>query len=378
MHVSPVRVLQVFGKMDRGGAESLVMNIYRVIDRNAIQFDFLVHSLTPGHFDEEIEQLGGRVFRIPAPGISTVWRYWSNVAKTLKSQGPFAAIHSHVQFFSGVVMVIAASCHVPRRICHSHTTRLPHAKAMTGSFYRTICRAAIWQFSTNHVGCSRETCEILYGKCCWNDPRVEVIRNAIETSAFIKHSSTKCSPSGLPDGDEDVLVVHVGNFTPPKNHSFILRVFQALLYCLPNARLLLIGDGLLRKDVEELAIELGVSSRVSFLGSRSDVPDILGRCHVMLFPSLWEGIPVSLVEAQACGVPCVVSDVINREVDLDIGLLTRHKLNEPIDDWVKALANSLGQEKLPWQVRESAIAKAGYDIHTVIARLGVLYGEERS
>ena len=377
MRVSPARVLHVFGKMDRGGAESLVMTIYRAIDKNVIQFDFLVHSLTPGHFDEEIEQLGGRIFRIPAPGISTLLRYCLNVAKTLKYQGPFAAIHSHVHFFSGVVMIIAASCHVPRRICHSHTARLPHAKTMSGSFYRTICRAAIRRFSTNHLGCSRETCEILYGKHCWDDPRVEVIRNAIAMSAF-KHSSTECSPSGLPSGEEDVLVVHVGNFTPPKNHSFILRVFEALLYRLPNARLLLIGDGPLRNGAEKLAIELGVSSRVNFLGSRSDVPDILSRCHVVLFPSLWEGIPVSLVEAQACGVPSVVSDVINREVDLGIELLTRLKLSAPLDDWVEALCDSLGHEKPTWQVRESAICRAGYDIQTVIARLEVLYGKVRS
>lgn len=362
------RIVHVFGKMDRGGAEALAMNVYRSIDRNAMQFDFLVHTLDRGTYDDEIEGLGGRVFRVAGPKLGNMFRYIRDVAEILRSQGPFAAVHSHVHYFSGVLMGVAAHCGVKRRLCHSHTSRQPHANRPDGAFYRGACRLAMQRYSTSLLGCSRQTCEVLYGQCCWQDPRVEVIRNGITSARF---KASDCT-SDVKRHDT-VTVAHVGNFTPPKNHSFIIRVFQAFLQKVPSAQLLLIGDGALRSDTQTLARELGVLSRVRFLGTRSDVPALLSQSDVVLFPSLWEGIPVSLVEAQACGIPCVVSDAISNEVDLGLGLLEWVKLGASTEEWTLALCSKLGRQKPDWATRETAIRKSGYEIEDVASRLTTLY-----
>lgn len=373
MSSTPMRVVHVFGKMDRGGAETLVMNVYRTIDRSAMQFDFLVHSMEPGQYDREIEELGGRIFRVGAPKLVTCARYLRTLVRTFREQGPFIAVHSHVHFFSGLIMAAAACCNIERRISHSHTARIPHNNSIWGGLYRAICRTAILRFSTNLLGCSRETCTVLFGDRCFRDSRVEILHNGILTSAFGENSAQQPF-NELCIEEDDVLVCHVGNFTPPKNHSFVLRVFSVFLMHEPSAHLLLVGGGALQSEIERLAARLGVSSRVHFLGSRSDVPSLLSQCHVMLFPSLWEGIPLSLVEAQASGLPCVVSESISPEVDLGLGLLNWVSLNAPLDEWAESLRRTLAREKLEWSTRRAAICNAGYDVETATSKLNSLYG----
>jgi glycosyltransferase involved in cell wall biosynthesis len=377
MSIPAKRVLHVFGKMNRGGAETLFMNIYRTVDRDNIQFDFLVHSREQGQYDNEIEDLGGRVVRTDPPRLLSMGCYAASVTRALRKYGPFVGLHSHVHYFSGVIMALAARCGIERRICHGHTSRLPHMNRPDGFLYRAGCRAAMRLFSTNLLGCSRQTCEALYGSHCWQDPRVEVLRNAVLTNAFQPSSNNRVYVPHLERDEKRVVIGHVGNFTVPKNHGLIVRVFHKFLHRVPTAHLLLIGDGPLRGDIEDLARALGVHSNVHFLGTRSDIPAVLYQCDLVLFPSLWEGIPVSLVEAQACGIPCVISDRISSEVDLGLGLLFPMSIDASEDEWAGTLCQLLGHKKVAWSGRLAALRKAGYDIQTVTSQLMRLYAESK-
>lgn len=170
-----------------------------------------------------------------------------------------------------------------------------------------------------------------------------------------------------------LLIGHVGNFREPKNHSFLLDLFTALSAKRPDARLILVGDGPLRPAVEAEVLARKLVSNVHFLGTRRDVPRLLGSLDVVVLPSLWEGIPVSIIEAQACGTPCVVSDVVPLEVDVGLGLVHFTSLSSGIASWIQAVLAQEGRQRPSWISRRKALEDSGYDIRRVARRLAQAY-----
>jgi glycosyltransferase involved in cell wall biosynthesis len=374
---NPIRILQVVGKMDRGGAETLIMHVYRHIDRAQVQFDFFVHTDQPGHFDSEITALGGRVFAGPEPAQVGFRAYRRALTGTLRDSGPFAGVHSHVYDFSGYVLRVAEQAEVPLRMAHGHTAGDGRQESWLRSAYSWHMRRLIRRHATHMFGCSRVAAESLFGLRCWKDPRVRVIPNAIDLTPY----------AALPDDREALreraalsvdtpLLGHVGRFSPVKNHLFLIKVFSALLQQVPRAHLALIGDGPLRPKVEALVETARIGDHVHFLGVRPDIPQILGALDLFLFPSLYEGLGIVLVEAQAAGVPCVVSNGLPTEVDMHLGLVKPVDLQAHPERWVQEILEALKTERPAWSDRYRALVAAGYDIRSVAGMLqGIYVGE---
>jgi glycosyltransferase involved in cell wall biosynthesis len=369
-----VRVLHIFGRMNRGGAETFIMNVYRHTDRTKIQFDFAVHSDQPGHYDEEIRSLGGRIFILPRPRLTALPVYKRALTQVLREEGPFATVHSHVHFYSGVPLAVAASAGIPVRIAHSHSTSDGKRSALSRRLYRWYMRSQIWRYATHMLGCSRPACEALYGPRCWQDSRVRVVHCGIDPTPFEllpKDRNLLRDRIGLPR--DCLLIGHVGRFDVPKNHRFLVEIFGSLAARLPTARLVLVGDGPLRPQIEQFVRAKGLENHVFFLGVRADVPEIMGCLDGFLFPSLWEGIPLTLLEAQAAGVSCVVSNVISDEADLGIGLLHSVSLEAGPEVWVDHVMRALQNNRPDWILRKEALKRNRYDVQQVAELLARIY-----
>jgi glycosyltransferase involved in cell wall biosynthesis len=360
--------------MDRGGAETMVMNLYRQVDRRRIQFDFAVQAGRAGHYDAEIESLGGRVLRHPVPSGAGLREYVATFLRTLRGFGPYAAVHSHVHLFSGAVLHLSKWVRVPVRIAHSHTTGHEACRSPRRQVYENYMRFLIGRCATHLLGCSRAACESLFGSGCWSDGRVRVVPNAISLAEY-SDAADSCrlvhDELGLVPGTP--LIGHVGSFTEAKNHPFTVEVFRRLSDLLPEAHFLLVGDGPLRPGIEELIRRAALAGRVHVLGIRSDVPRLMAALDLLLLPSQWEGLPVVLVEAQAAGVPCLVSDTVTREADLQTGLLRFVPLSEGADVWAREYLAQLRCPRPLISLRERALRRAGYDVADAVRKLACIY-----
>ena len=352
-----------------------MMNVYRSIDRSQIQFDFLTHYSSEGVYEAEILNLGGRVFRVTAPADTGFIRYGHAFKRIIRQYGPFAAVHSHVQKFSGFVAFLAKREGVNVRIVHSHTALDSRNDRGVRRVYALVMRMLARRYATNLVGCSQEACRQLYGESCMDDSRLKIIHNAVDASAFARCTEGRDEMRAkLQIGPDVTVYCHVGNFVVPKNHRFLLRLFLEIVRRAPNSRLLLAGNGPLLSDAVASASQLGISDCVSFMGSRRDIPAVLGAADIFLFPSLWEGVPTALVEAQLAGLCCLASDRITHDVDLGIGLVSFLELSSGVECWADAAIRlSEVGGGVPIAARVRALEQAGYEIRETARELEGMY-----
>ncbi|MBH0161726.1 glycosyltransferase [Fictibacillus sp. 26RED30] len=368
----PIRVLHVVGAMDRGGAETFIMNIYRKINRELIQFDFAVSTEEECYFDKEIKELGGRIFHHPNPTHEGLIKFSKKFNETL-SGNTFKVIHSHVHHFSGLVLLLANMHKVPVRISHSHSTSDGYRESYKRKIYRNITRSLITKFSTDMIGCSGPALEALYGEKNNKDKRVKLINNGIELNLFNSEISTPLKEElNLPL--DSVLIGHVGRFSFPKNHKYLIKIFEKLLIKLPSAELILIGKGELENEIKEIVSTKGFGEKVHFLGLRNDIPNLMKQIDLQIFPSVYEGLPVVLVESQAAGLKSIISENITKEIDLNMGLIEFLPIEEAsINSWVDGILKALEKEKMSWEDRKYIMKNSGYDILDVIKSLEEIY-----
>ena len=359
----PTRVLHIFAGMEIGGAERLVMNAYRVMDRSVCQFDFAVGSSRPCHFDDEIERLGGRVFRLSAAPRSNLLRYARGLWRVLHCFGPFGAVHSHVHRFSGLPLALAWATGVPVRIAHCHSMSDGRTDSLARRSYRRLMSKLIERYATHLFACSEAAGRRMFGPGWRTRYDAGLIPNAVMPSEFsdLPGKAELQRRLGLPAGG--FVIGHVGSFSRPKNHRFLIRVFDEVLKRAPGATLVLAGDGALREDVMAAIGSTSREERVLLLGQRDDVPLVLGALDVFVLPSIWEGLPTVLVEAQAAGLPCIVSDTVTHEADLGIGLLSFLSLEETPAAWAARILD-IGQRAVtpPWSTRLESLQRRGFNI----------------
>lgn len=326
MMAEPIRVAQVMGYMNGGGVESVVMNYYRHIDREKIQFDFIIcegSTLVPR---EEIESLGGRIFMIP--GYREMPRYLSMLVSLFKHER-WNIVHSHVNSLSVFPLYAAKKAGIPVRIAHSHTT------SGKDGLVRNTVKNGLCHFSrlypTHLAACSENAAAWLFGK---GQP-CALFPNGIDVNQFKaarERRSEFRTQLGL--SQDDFVLGHVGRFVKVKNHAFLIEVYAALRELIPNARLLLIGDGPLRESVRNKAEDLNLIDGVMMLGQRSDVPDLLATMDAFCLPSLYEGMPVVGIECQAAVVPTLVSTRVAKELRMS-SLIEFESLDEPPAVWAR-------------------------------------------
>lgn len=347
---APLRVLQVVTNMDRGGLETFVMNMYRRVDRSRVQFDFLCHRDGSFAYDGEIEALGGRIYRVPR--CNPLDPRYLKAIDSFFEEHPYRVVHSHINCMSALPLAAARRHESVVRIAHSHNSRQDRDLKYP---LKLACKRRIRHEATDLFACGVEA-----GRWMFGTDDFTVVRNAIDVDVYaFDETRRQRVRAALGVAPLAPVVGHVGRFSHVKNHAFILEVFAALLGQRPDAILLLVGDGELRPDIERRAEELAISGSVRFLGVRSDVPELMQAMDAFLMPSLYEGLPLVLVEAQASGLPCVISDCIPADCDLEGSSMVRLPLSAPLNQWSEALTDVVG--KTARIDGATIVRKAGFD-----------------
>lgn len=361
----PIRVLHIFGALNPGGVELLVMNIYRCIDREKVQFDFALTEGKKSFFDDEVLSLGGRIFYFDKSK-----SMMSNLSQILATKGPFKVMHSHLYFYSGAILSNAKRHGVPIRIAHAHNTSFGQVYTLKRRAYEWLMRKLILQNATDLLGCSTDACKFVFGDGCMNDPRCSVMYNGFDVDAF---AYNKCNGDAIRKqyGIEDKLVVgHVGRFEEQKNHTQLVEQFAAIKKRREDAVLLCVGRGSLMAEIRAKCEKLGVSDSVIFAGAQKDTPSYYSAMDVFLFPSLYEGLGSVLIEAQANGLHVVTSKtVVPGDIDVT-GNATFVPLKAPADAWAEAVLAAANRST---DNTENEKVKQLYDIKTVTDGLCKIY-----
>ncbi|MBL4978038.1 glycosyl transferase [Bacillus halotolerans] len=374
MNNSQQRVLHVLSGMNRGGAETMVMNLYRKMDRSKVQFDFLTYRNDPCAYDEEILSLGGRLFYVPSIGQSNPLTFVKNVRNTIKENGPFSAVHAHTDFQTGFIALAARLAGVQVRVCHSHNTSWKTGFNWKDRLQLMVFRRLILAYATELCACGEDAGRFLFGRSNMERKRVHLLPNGIDLDLF--------SPAGQAADDEkkargiasDRLIIgHVARFHEVKNHAFLLKLAVHLKKRGVRFQMVLAGDGPLREQMEEEARRLNLLSDVLFLGTEEHIHELMRTFDVFVMPSLYEGLPVVLVEAQASGLPCIISDTITEKVDTGLGLVKRVSLSKPMDIWAETIVRAAAAGRPKRELVKDTLAKLGYDARRNVGALMNLY-----
>ena len=331
-----LRILQVLPRLRRGGSQTMVMNLYRAIDRSAVQFDFIIFTSDHDDYYEEIYKLGGKVFHFAKYNgfnrrlIKKEWDSFFN------DHPEYKVIHSHVRSFASIYLPIAKK-HGLVSIIHSHSTS--NGKGFKG-FLKSVLEYPL-RFQADYLfACSSEAGEWLYGRKATHKNNYFIFPNAIDLRHFTYSEITRNEIRSRLSLDNKFVVGHVGGFETPKNHSFLLSIFAEILKINSNSCLLLVGDGTLEQEIKKKCFQLNISDKVVFAGLQEDVAQFLFAMDVFVFPSLWEGLPVSVVEAQASGLPCFISSTITRDVYLT-NLIASKALSESPSIWAEDICKEI-------------------------------------
>ena len=364
-----IRILHVVGSMDRGGAETMLMNLYRKMDKDKIQFDFVVHSMKKGDFDDEIRTLGGKIYHMPRYRGRNHFLYLKKWRHFFLTHPQYTIIHGHMRSTAALYLKLAKE-YGRVAIAHSHNT------GSRGNLLEKGVKRVL-QYPIRHVAdyffaCSKEAGKWLFGSKACKSRNFKVLNNAIDSEKFVFSEETRSKIRKELGVDGDFVVGHVGNFDHQKNHSFLIDVFSCLCKEEPACSMLLVGGGdmALQTNIKKKVTEMALSEKVKFLGKRTDVSELLNAFDVFLFPSIHEGLPLVIVEAQANGLMCLLSDGISKEVAIteNVNFIS---LKEPAEVWAKQIRTYMeGYSRMDMR---GIIRKAGYDVNAVAKWISKFY-----
>lgn len=358
----PIRILHIVSYMQRGGLETLIMNCYRHIDREKMQFDFIVHRDFRSDYDDEIEALGGKIYRLPrlnpfSPGYKKALRDF------FRSHPEYRIVHCHLDCMSALPLAAAKECGVPVRIAHAHSCDQDKDwKYILKRIYMKKIPAA----ATHFFACSAEA-----GAWMFPGQKSTIINNGIDTEKFAYRPDVRAAVREELGLDHELVLGHAGRFVPVKNHDFLVDIFAEVHRSHPDARLLLMGTGPLEEQIRQKVSQMGLEDTVRFLGVRSDVDRVLQAMDVFLLPSLNEGLALTSVEAQTAGVQCFFSDRVSAKCKMTDNV-TFLPLDAPPEQWAKQI---LVATQLPRGSQKEKIAAAGFDIQTTAKWLSNFYFE---
>ncbi|MDU5920529.1 MAG: glycosyltransferase family 1 protein [Clostridiales bacterium] len=358
----PIRVLQVVTYMGRGGLETMLMNYYRNIDRDKVQFDFLTHRDERWDYDDEIESLGGKIYHLPKLNPFSK-SYLNDLDKFFKEHKEYQIVHCHQDCLSGVVLKVAKKNGVKFTIAHAHSaSQDKNLKYLI----KVLAKKNIKKYSDKMFACGEEA-----GKWMFETDNFEVLNNAIDTDLYT-YNKEKADKVKKEFSIENKFVVgHVGRFNYPKNHKFIIDVFNEVQKVKEDSVLMLVGDGDLRAEIEQKVRDLGLSDKVIFTGVRSDVNDLMQGMDVFLFPSLYEGLGIVLIEAQAAGLKCIIADNIPKDGVLADDVTCISLTQSPVV-WANEILKNQEYKRTD---NKEIIKKANYDIKNNAKKLEQFYIE---
>lgn len=351
----PIRVLHMIGSLDIGGSQLMIINLYKAIDRTKIQFDFVIDHPENTSLVPIVEELGARIYYMPTfigKNILKVKCAWNEF---FKEHPEYKILHSHVRSYATVYISIAKKYGI-KTIIHSHSTS--NGRGMLSIVKKIMQYPLRWQ-ADYFFGCSKKAGEWLFGRRVINSDRYFTLSNAIDTGLYEFKSGVREEYRIELDLVGKLVFIHVGRLHPAKNHDFLLDVFAGIRETTPNAALIIVGDGNQRKEIELKISKLKLNNSVLMLGNRNDVANLLQVADCFLFPSKWEGLPMVVVEAQAAGLPCLVSECVSNEVKI-----TKSVTYLPIDGGVKPWIDVINE--LDYMRRDviNDIKIAGFDVNS--------------
>ena len=358
--MEPIRVLHVLGTLNLGGAESRVMDLYRNMDRNQVQFDFLIHDAKPQHYEEEVKQLGGRVYRLPRFRGYNYISYRRAIRRFFKEHTEIKAVHGHMTSTASIYIPIAKKYGIPMTIAHARSAGVdPGWKGKLTLFLRRkLAEKTEYCFT-----CSGLAGEAVFGTKAMEEGRVQIIPNAIEVSKYELLPEIRNRLRKELQIENKLVLGHVGRFSFMKNHKFLLEVFSEVVKRQENSILLLLGEGECMEEIRSLAKEKKLEEKVLFLGNKRNVQDYYQVMDTFVFPSIFEGLPGTVMEAQAAGLPCLISENITGEV-MVTSLVKRFSLEKTPAQWAEEiLKNSeIKGERGKEKTYLEEIRKAGFDV----------------
>ena len=352
----PIRILHVIGVMHRGGAETMIMNFYRHIDRAKVQFDFVENEGMFADYDEEIRALGGWIYRCPRYRGRNHFQYvawWKNF---LAEHGrEYKAVHGHIGSTASIYLKLARDAGI-YTIAHSHNISFFDLKGIVYQMYAYPTRFIADFF----FGCSVEAGISRYGKrVCKDNRKFRMLNNSIETERFAFAPETRERMRRELGVADKTVIGHVGRFVTQKNHTFLIRIFEQIHSVNPDTCLLLLGDGELRGKIEDQAAQAGLTDSVIFAGVHGDTSVYYQAMDVFVMPSLFEGLPLTILEVQSSGLPCVISDKIPAECIQSRGLITIRSLEETAQQWAEHILARCGH---PREDHSQEVRDNGFDI----------------
>lgn len=362
------KVLHVIGGMNRGGAETFLMNVLRSIDRNKFEFIFLCYGDKKFDYEDEITHFGGRIVRTPDVKDVGILANIQNLRRIIAEYN-IDVVHAHTYYNSLFSLIAATLSGVRLRIVHSHSTQSEPNPSLAKRVYFLVSKIGIEMFANKFVACGNDAGRALYMQ--WR--KFQVINNGINVKDFVYDQANRNSIRTELGIDKDVTVLmHAGRFAEVKNHDFLIDTFAEYQKYDPKSQLILVGDGPLRKKMEDKVEKLNISNAVKFLGLRSDVYKIYSAADAFVFPSIFEGLPVVLVEAQANGIKCIISDAVDKNVKVTDSVIF-YSLSAGPKTWARHIFEASKARVDNFQI----LANGAYDMSANVNTIQMMYSGAR-
>lgn len=371
------RVVHVVGRMHRAGIETWLMQVVRRSEGLPLRHDFLVHTSSESAYDDELCGRGCRIYRVSGSRRRLTYpRALSDALCAILADGPVHAIHAHEQLWCGLILEAARRAEIPIRIAHSHndTLRLERLPNLPRIAFGIWMRKLIAGAMTHGLSCSALAAPSLFGRRWRQDPRVELHYYGLDFSRFSLFDNPMIvrSSLGIPAGRK--VIGHIGRCEPQKNQLFLLRIFQQACRLRSDVHLLFVGEGALEADLRAFAHDAGLSSRITWLRNRPDVPSLMvSAMDLFLLPSIHEGLPLVLLEAQAAGLPCLFSSEITSEADRFPDTNAILSCRRPPADWARELTALLRIPRPDRSARLESFSAGPFSVARSVGALTALY-----
>lgn len=357
-----VNILQVIGGMNTGGAETFLMNVFRNINRDKYHFYFLCYGNQKYDYEDEIRKLGGTVIRIDKPknrfDISSIQK----IAKIINKY-KITVVHTHTYYNSMYSILAAKKAHIAKIFCHSHNTESEPNISLSKKIYAQLSKAIIRNLSTGLIACGQDA-----GKALFGNRSFIIMNNGIDLKKYAFNSKQrKIEREKYDIKDEDILIGHIGRFEEVKNHKFLIEIMAKLVERNPHYKLLLFGGGSKEDEIKKKIRDNNLQNSVIVAGKRLDIHNAYNAFDLMVYPSLFEGFPVTFVEAQANGLKIIASDTIDKTTNItgNISFLPLEEQNKWLDGIINLDKTRKDNTKL--------LEKSAYNIRNTVKQLEELY-----
>ena len=360
--MEPIRVAQILGKFNSGGVEAVVLNYYRHVDKDKVQFDFIIDEDSIGHLPADCIAMGARLYKVSP--YQKIFRNWMDLYKLFKKNN-YKIVHAHLTTMNVLPLMAAYFAGVEIRISHGHNTA--HRGEWKKNILKSILKPFIIIFATHYFACSEQVAKWLYSKKTLEDNQVTIVYNAIDVCKYEFNNQIR-NQIRQELGIKDKFVVgHIGRFVYQKNHEYLIDIFREVHKSNHDAILVLIGEGKLEQAIKEKVKKMGMNDCVYFLGVRSDVNELLQAFDVFVLPSFYEGLPVVGVEAQMNGLPMVIADTVTKEVKISNNIRFI-SLKSSTLEWCDAILNTK-------RLKDMKVLDEKFDIGKQAVKLQKIYME---